>query len=69
MNASQIMSCAVIGLLNSDARSALPDAPVLATEQRKPRAQNTRLVGFRGRLATVLHRAAWRLEPAPSDRD
>jgi hypothetical protein len=43
-----------------EARSALPDAPVVATESAGRPAV---WASFRGALATSLHRAAWAVEP------
>lgn len=44
---------------NHESRSALPGAPVVQDEK----SSTTRL---RSRLATLLHRAAWRIEPPQS---
>jgi hypothetical protein len=68
MNASELTSFAVIPFMVGGAQSALPDAPIIAAAERKPRANNRLLIRFKGRVATLLHRAAWRLEPPPSDR-
>lgn len=55
----------LLGAVNIEARSALPCAPVIeASGAKRKRRQADHL---RGRLANVLHRAAWALEPGVHD--
>jgi hypothetical protein len=63
MDNSLMMLVYVINTINHEARSALPDAPVVAPR----RAGRTRrgLGRLKGRLASILHRAAWAIEPEP----
>jgi hypothetical protein len=63
MDPSQMISCLLVQAIHADARSALPEAPVI-TPKSRPGRKSTRLAGFRGRVATGLHRAAWWLERA-----
>lgn len=46
----------------TEGRSAMPDAPVVA-----PSAGSRRLLALRGRIASMLHRAAWAIEPRVRD--
>lgn len=61
MDYSLMMAFAVINIVNSDALSALPNAPVVPAR----RAERARLHRLRGWLATALHQAAWAIEPKP----
>lgn len=63
MDFSLVMASLVINTMNHEGRSALPDAPVVAP----PRTGRTRrrLTHLRGWLASVLHQAAWAIEPEP----
>ncbi|BCW42682.1 hypothetical protein StoSoilB3_42170 (plasmid) [Arthrobacter sp. StoSoilB3] len=57
----------VIRMMESDVRSALPDAPVVPHSSRdsgKGKAWGERT---RGRMATAFHRIAWALEPVQGD--
>lgn len=58
-----MMACILINTMGQESRSALPDAPVVSVG----RVGHTRkrLVRLQGWLATVLHQAAWALEPDP----
>lgn len=49
------------------ARSAMPDAPVVAQHCSGP--LGARLDQFRGRAASLLHRAAWAIEPVSAPID
>ena len=59
MDFSLVMACAVINIVHNDSRSALPGAPTVAVRP----ARRARLARPRGWLATVLHQAAWAIEP------
>ena len=48
---------------NRRARSALPDAPVVAHRGSDP--MSGRVDRFRERMASILHRVAWVIEPVP----
>ena len=63
MDYSLMMACVLINATNQEARSALPDAPVVA-ERRAGHARR-RLARLRGWLASLLHQAAWAIEPDP----
>ena len=58
-----MMACVLINATNQEARSALPDAPVVA-ERRAGHARR-RLARLRGWLASLLHQVAWAIEPDP----
>jgi hypothetical protein len=59
-----LMAFALINTIDHKVRSALPHAPVVA--ERCAGGTRGRLSDLRGRLASVLHRAAWAIEPAPA---
>ncbi|WAH97494.1 hypothetical protein [Arthrobacter sp. MMS18-M83] len=61
MDFSLMMACAVIKSINHEARSALPNAPVIAP--RPAGRTRRRLVRLQALLARLLHRAAWAIEP------
>lgn len=52
---------------SKEARSALPDAPVVL--YRGSGRIRGRVDRFRGSVATFLHHAAWAIEPAPGSVD
>jgi hypothetical protein len=63
MDYSLMMACTAVGLINNDSRSALPNAPVVAA---RPAGRTRRMLArLQGWLATVLHQAAWTIEPQP----
>jgi hypothetical protein len=66
MNFSLAMLAYIGARKNDEARSALPDAPVVMPRDGGVRGRVDRL---RGRVASFLHRAAWAIEPAPRDLD
>jgi hypothetical protein len=61
MDYSLMMACILINTIGQESRSALPDAPVVSV--RRAGHTRRRLARLRGWLATVLHQAAWALEP------
>jgi len=61
---SSLMAYALITSINHVGRSALPHAPVVA--ERLVGGSRMRLSYLRGRLASILHQAAWAIEPAPA---
>lgn len=63
MDYSLMMACLVINTLNHEARSALPNAPIVT--ERPARHAHRRMARLQGWLASVLHRAAWAIEPDP----
>lgn len=65
MDYSLAMAAYVGGSTNQEGRSALPDAPVVAP--RNTARIRRRIHRFRGRLASLLHRAA--IEPVPRNED
>jgi hypothetical protein len=70
MDFSFVMAAYAIRTMNHEARSALPDAPVVAPPPpRRPSRSaafaNRRLAPLKGWLAGALHQAAWAIEPAP----
>lgn len=54
-----MMAFVITSIVTNGSRSALPDAP---TVPERP-ARRVRLIRLRGWLATVLHQAAWAIEP------
>jgi hypothetical protein len=54
-----------LGAVNIEARSALPCAPVI--EAKGAKWKRREVDHLRGRLANLLHRAAWALEPGMHD--
>jgi hypothetical protein len=63
MDSSMMMAFVVINSMGHEARSALPNAPVV--EARRPGSTPGRRVRLQGWLAGVLHHAAWAIEPDP----
>jgi len=63
MEFSLAMAAYAISAINHEARSALPDAPVVAP--RHTGRTRRRLARLKGRLANILHQAAWAIEPDP----
>ncbi|WP_157372150.1 hypothetical protein [Arthrobacter sp. Soil736] len=63
MEFSLAMAAYAINTINHEARSALPDAPVVAP--RLTGRTRRRLARLKGRLANILHQAAWAIEPEP----
>jgi hypothetical protein len=63
MDYSLMMACILINTMGQESRSALPDAPVVSA--RRAGHKRRRLARLQGWLATVLHQAAWALEPDP----
>src|SRR5688500_1228081 len=64
------MAAYAISTMNHEARSALPDAPVVAPPppgrpSRCAAFTRRRLAPLKGWLAGALHRAAWAIEPDP----
>ncbi len=62
MDFSLMMAYALVNTMSQEARSALPDAPIVAA--RAVGSTTRRLARLRGWLATALQRAAWAIEPA-----
>ena len=58
----------VIRMMESDARSALPDAAVVPDSSRHSGKGKAWGRHVRGQMATVLHRIAWTLEPVHGDK-
>jgi hypothetical protein len=56
-----MMACAFLKTINNEALSALPNAPVIAP--RPAGRTRRRLVRLQALLASLLHRAAWAIEP------
>jgi hypothetical protein len=70
MDFSFVMAAYANRTMNHDARSALPDAPVVAPPPpRRPSRSaaygRRRLSPLKGRLAGALHKAAWAIEADP----
>jgi hypothetical protein len=63
MDSSMMMALVVINSMEHEARSALPNAPVV--EERRAGSTPGRWVRLQGWLAGVLHHAAWAIEPDP----
>jgi hypothetical protein len=61
MDFSLMMACAFLKTINNEALSALPNAPVIAP--RPAGRTRRRLVRLQALLASLLHRAAWAIEP------
>lgn len=59
-----LMAYTLINAINHEGRSALPHSAVIA--QRCAVGTRRRLGDLRGRLASILHQAAWAIEPAPA---
>jgi hypothetical protein len=70
MDFSFVMAAYAIRTMNHEARSALPDAPVVAPPppgqpSRSAAFARRRLAPLKGWLAGALHQAAWAIEPDP----
>jgi hypothetical protein len=63
MDNSLLMAFLVINSMESEARSALPDAPIAPT--RRAGSTHRRRLRLRGWLANILHHAARAVEPDP----
>ena len=61
MDFSVLMASTVIKTINHEALSALPNAPVIAP--RPAGRTHRRLVSAQAILASLLHQAAWAIEP------
>ena len=58
-----LLAYTLINKINQEGGGALPPTPVVA--ERCAGVTRRRLSDLRGQLASVLHQAAWAIEPAP----
>jgi hypothetical protein len=65
MDNHSLIALAALGTMSQEARSALPGAPVVTQRPGPTPRRPRRLLS---RVARVLHRAAWALDPVPSAR-